>query len=212
MKKLSDLLKPNVLIFFGALLLLYYLNFLSYRGAGLAICIFAVVLAAWYLTVGILGVVLGDKFSPTLKKIFEMISVSLFCVFMFVYILLIVINAHRGMGPTAWVIDILSMAAALALAAIYSVSKFVDKPIVTRLAFLFAAIFTLALLLNILFNVDGSSISLGNVDVLSVVIYAFFTFYLFSSLQNCEGNKEQSPAKEEKTEEKDEPSYEEKEI
>ena len=211
MKKLSDLLKPNVLIFFGALLLLYYLNWLRGRNATLAIGIVAVVLSAYYLTVGILGVVLGDKFSSSLKKTFDVVSVSLFCVFTFVYILLVVIDAHQVMGPTAWTIDILSMAAALALAAVYSVSKFVDKPVVTRLAFLFAAIFTLALLLNIIFDESGWAISLGNVNILLAVIYAFFTFYLFSSLQDGEGAKER-PAKEEKTEEKDEPSYEEKEI
>ena len=34
MKKITDYLKPNILIVFGALLFIYYLNFLSYGGPG----------------------------------------------------------------------------------------------------------------------------------------------------------------------------------
>ena len=37
MKKIGDFLKPNMFIIFGALLLLYFLNYLSLNGASLAI-------------------------------------------------------------------------------------------------------------------------------------------------------------------------------
>lgn len=205
MKKVTDFLKPNILIIFGALLFLYYLNFLSLRGAGLAVGIVAVVLSAYYLAIGIVGLLLGDKLSPMVKKVFEVISVCLFAVFMFVYVLLQTIECAKienWMGPTAWTIAILSMVAFLALAVIYPIAKFVNKPVLLRFAYLFSAIFALALLLAVLFNSRGDSIVLGDFDVLLVAIYLIFTFYLFGSLGQSEAIPAPAPApKEEKKEE-----------
>ena len=198
MKKIGDFLKPNMFIIFGALLLLYFLNYLSLNGASLAIGIFAVILSTYYLVVGILGILIGNKFSPQLKKIFEVLSVSLFGVFMFIYFLLTTINGAQInglMGPTAWIVQILSMAAALGLAVVYTIARLVNIDALMRFAYLFSAIFALALLLNILFDISGNSRLLGNVDILLVVIYVIFTFYLFSTLTNKAESKEESQEK-----------------
>jgi len=198
MKKIGDFLKPNMFIIFGALLLLYFLNYLSLNGASLAIGIFAVILSTYYLVIGILGILIGNKFSPQLKKIFEVLSVSLFGAFMFIYFLLTTINGAQInglMGPTAWIVQILSMAAALGLAVVYTIARLVNIDALIRFAYLFSAIFALALLLNILFDISGNSRLLGNVDILLVVIYVIFTFYLFSTLTNKAESKEESQEK-----------------
>ena len=198
MKKIGDFLKPNMFIIFGALLLLYFLNYLSLNGASLAIGIFAVILSTYYLVIGILGILIGNKFSPQLKKIFEVLSVSLFGAFMFIYFLLTTINGAQInglMGPTAWIVQILSMAAALGLAVVYTIARLVNIDALMRFAYLFSAIFALALLLNILFDISGNSRLLGNVDILLVVIYVIFTFYLFSTLTNKAESKEEPEEK-----------------
>ena len=198
MKKIGDFLKPNMFIIFGALLLLYFLNYLSLNGASLAIGIFAVILSTYYLVVGILGILIGNKFSPQLKKIFEVLSVSLFGAFMFIYFLLTTINGAQInglMGPTAWIVQILSMAAALGLAVVYTIARLVNIDALMRFAYLFSAIFALALLLNILFDISGNSRLLGNVDILLVIIYVIFTFYLFSTLTNKAESKEEPEEK-----------------
>ena len=177
---------------------LNFLNYLSLNGAGLAIGIFAVVLSVYYLVVGILGVLIGNKFSPQLKKIFEVLSVSLFGAFMFTYFLLTTINGAQInglMGPTAWTMQILSMAAALGLVVVYTIARLVNKDALMRFAYLFSAIFALALLLNILFDISGNSRVLGNVDILLVAIYVIFTFYLFSTLTNKAESKEEPEEK-----------------
>lgn len=198
MKKIGDFLKPNIFIIFGALLLLYFLNYLSLNGASLAIGIFAVILSTYYLVIGILGILIGNKFSPQLKKIFEVLSVSLFGAFMFIYFLLTTINGAQInglMGPTAWIVQILSMAAALGLVVVYTIARLVNIDALRRFAYLFSAIFALALLLNILFDISGNSRLLGNVDILLVVIYVIFTFYLFSTLTNKAESKEEPEEK-----------------
>ena len=217
MKKIGDFLKPNILIIFGALLLLYFLNYLSLNGAGLAIGIFAVVISAYYLAIGILGILMGNKFSPQLKKIFEVISVSLFGIFMFVFFLLSTINGAKIdglMGPTAWTIEILSMVAALAMVIVYVIARFANKDVMMRFAVLFAAIFALALLLNILFDISGNSRVLGNVDILLVAIYVIFTIYLFDTLMAKPENNEAKvvETKEEKVEAQEEPKEEQPEA
>ena len=192
MKKVTDYLKPNILIIFGALLFLYYLNFLSYKGEGLALGIFAVVISAFYLGVGIASVLIGGKFSASAKKGIEVLSVSLFAIFMFVYFLLTTINLAKYMGPTAWTIEILSMIASLALVTVYIASKLIGQPIFLRFAYLLSAFFVLALLLDLLFDGAGNSKVLGNIDVLLVVIYGVFAFYLFGSLDKAEDAPEQA--------------------
>lgn len=205
MKKVTDFLKPNILIILGAILFLYFLNYLSLQEEGLAIGIIAVVISAYYLAVGILGVVIGNKLSPMLKKIFEIVAVCLFGTFMFLLFLLTTIQAAQiedFMGPTAWTIAILSMVASLAFVGIYAVARLVKKDILMRFAYLFSAIFVLALLLDILFDVRGNGIALGEINVLLVVIYVIFTIYLFDTLKNesaqpapqkAEENKEEEP-------------------
>ena len=207
MKKIATFLKSNVLIIFGALLFLNYLNFLSGAGMALAIGIIATVCSVYYLIVGIIEVVLGDKVSSSAKKVLDIISSSFFTVFMFVYFLLIVINAAGIIGPTGWIIYILSLAAALACASFSVISKFSDKEIVWRLSILFSGIFVLALLLDILFNTSGNAVTLGDINVILFVIYALFAFYLFSSIKNkneeikeAKTNKELSESDEDKNE------------
>ena len=183
MKKLTDFFKPNVLIIFGALLFIYFLNYLSYGGAGTALGIIAIVMAAYYLFVGIVSVLMNNKFTAQAQKLIEVISVSFFVLFMFVDYLLVTINVATAMGPTAWTIKILSMIASLAFVAFYCFDKFMSKPLLSRLSYLFALIFVLSLLLDLLFGVGGDSRALGDIDVLLVVIYGVYAYYLFNSIQ-----------------------------
>lgn len=226
MKKVTDFLKPNILIILGALIFLYFMNWLSYQGGGLAIGIIAVICAAYYLAVGILSIVIGNKFSPMVKKIFDVISIDLFAVFMFVYFLIITIEGAKidgYMGPTAWIIAILSMIAALALAVVYALARFLNKGVLLRFAYLFSAIFALVLLLNLLFANSGDAKNLGAIDVILTVIDIAFVFYLFNSLGSAENipapakkeeqPKEEAPAQEEQPQEEvstEEPASEEK--
>ena len=193
MKKVTEFLRPNILIVLGALLFLYYLNYLSYEGAALAIGIIAVILSAYYLAIGIVGVLLSNKLNQLVKKIFEVVSVSLFGAFMFTVTLILIINAAKiedFLGPTGWIIGILTMVASLALIGVYALARFLNKEIFVRLAYLFSAIFALVLLLNVLFDISGNSIVLGSLDILLVAIYASFTFYLFNSLVKPESAAE----------------------
>lgn len=209
MKKITDYLKPNILIIFGALLFIYYLNYLSYGGASLGLGVSAIIISAYYLTIGILLVLTGNKLSQKSQKVFSLLSVTLFAVFMFVNFLLTTVTAASIMGPTAWVIKILSMAASLALIVMCVVSKFSAEPVVLRFAHLFSLVFVLSLLLDILFDLGGNSRVLGNIDVLLVVIYGIFSFYLFSSFEKTEGffsQKEEVEEEEPKQEESNETS------
>lgn len=200
MKRAIDFIKPNILIIFGALFFLYFMNWLPVGGAFLALGIVAIVFSSCYIAMGVLSIIFGDKLP---KKIFEVAAVCSFAAFMFAYFLIFTINyaeVDDFMGPTAWLIAILCMMASLALAGIYPVAKFVKLKIFMRFAYLFSAIFALALLLNIVFDPSGNSTVLGNVQLVLVAIYVSFTFYLFTSLNK----KEEAPLEEVK-EEKPEP-------
>ena len=176
-KKFTDFIKPNILIIFGALLLIMNLDNLSAKGVGLAFGIILILVAAYYLIVGILLVLMGNKFSQTSLKVFETLAVSLFAISMFIKFLFTAIGG--GMGLTDWVITILSMVSSLALVIVYIMFKFADAPNLIRFTYLFALIFVLALLLDVLFSAGGT---LGGINVFLVAIYAAYSFYLFGSL------------------------------
>lgn len=198
MKKIQELIKPVLMIIFGALLLLFYMNFINGNTVPgyLALGIIGVVIAAYYLTIGILNLIIGKK----LGKIFDILNIDLFAVLMFTQFLIIVIYNYDNMGATAWVIKILSMIAALTLAAFYTVNKLVNVlPLVKRFTLLFAGVFALAMLLDILFDTRGFGEVLGNINMILLAIYAIFASILFSNVVKEDAPKEVE-SKEEKAE------------
>lgn len=204
MKKIKELVKPFIFIIFGALLFLYYFNGLSGEGAGLAISIIAIILAAYFLAVGILSVVLGDKLGKA-KGLLNLIGVATFPLFYFVIELITLINladVEGFLGPTGWTISILTIAASLGLGALLFVSYFVRSKGLHRVTFLFGAIFVLALLLDILLQVDGTPATIGQVVILQVVLYGAYVSMMFDVLSSLKENKEPKKVEEKKEEEK----------
>ena len=179
MKKIGDLIKPYVSVVFGALLLLYYLNWLTGEGSRLAIGIIALMVSIFYIAYGVLGSVLGEKF----PKVFGTVAIALFPFFMFLVYIINMASGVNNIGPTGWIILILSFAGSSAFCGLYIISSFVKVPVLRRLAFLFAAIFGLVLLSDIVFDGAGDPIVLGMIDILLVVIYGLYAFMMFSSLK-----------------------------
>ena len=144
MKRLHEILKPFLAIILGALLLLRYLNFLQAQGATLAIGIVAMVLAAFYLGVGVVGFTLNNKLPESAKKVFEVGAVVAFPLFMFVYFLLVTIRlAVNNLGPNGWFLAILKMIACIAFASVYCVAAFVKNRHLNKFSLLLAAVFVL---------------------------------------------------------------------
>ena len=84
MKKISDIVKPFSEIIFGALFFLCYFNYLAFKGEALGIGIAATVISAYYLAIGIVNFVAGDKLPEGLKKVTDIVSISAFPLFIFV--------------------------------------------------------------------------------------------------------------------------------
>lgn len=185
MKKVTEIIKPMLLIIFGALLLLLFMNYLTANipAMYLVLGILGVTFAGYYIVAGILNIVLGDKLNKNLRMVFDILNVCLYATLFFYQLIVVVVaNADGGMTPTAWIIKILSMVAALGLIGLYIMSKFVKQPIVERLAYLFAGIFALALLLDIVFQDDGMPEAIGNVAMVILALYGMFISIMFSAL------------------------------
>ena len=203
MKKVLELIKPFLLIILGALLLLVYLNNLQGQDAALAMGIVGLIIAVYYLGLGIVRMILGDKLPKLLAQILDLVAVAIFPVFLFVGYLINVIELHDYFGPTGWVIIILSMIAALGLAGMYVVAFFLKGKLFCRIAQLCGMAFIMVLLLNLAFNIDGTLNTLGNIPLVLVAIYLCYSIMLFRALGELGGAAaEPAPAKEEPKEEK----------
>ena len=190
MKRISEIVKPFSEIVFGALFFMLYFNYLAAQGEALAIGIVATIISAYYLAVGIINFVAGDKLPATLKKVFDIVSIAAFPAFLFVTYLLITIDVADVIGPAGWIIVIITLAGSISAAIICALARAIDNPALKRLGYLFASVFVLVLLANLLFNIDGSPNVLGNIVIVQLVVYILFASMLFSSF-----------SKEEKTEE-----------
>jgi hypothetical protein len=124
---------------------------------------------------GILNVLLGDKLPQSLKKVFDISSVALFPLFIFSYYLIAIVKWNDLFGPNGWIITILSLVGSLAAAVLLIISNFINGNAVKKLTTLFAMIFVLILIIDLLFSIAGNSIVLGNLDVLLLVIYVTYT-------------------------------------
>ncbi len=199
MSKIRELLTPYLAIIFGALLFLIYLNNLSQVAPeALALGIIGVILAIVYIGIGIVDVLAGDKLGKTVKTVFGVILVSSFPIFLFIETLLTTIQLAQlqAMGPTAWTIAIINMIASIAFVAIYCIARFVPQKVLKRLAFLFGAIFTLALLLDILFDITGAPTALGNIAIIMIALYVIYAVMLFKGLSELEEEAPKAEAQE----------------
>ena len=182
MKKVLDLVKPFLFIILGALLLLIYLNWLQLQDAQLAMGIIGVVIAVYYLGLGIVVAIIGDKLPASLRGILDLVAICLYPVYGFVGSLINVIDLHDLLGPTGWVIIISSMVAALAVAGLYAVANFVKIKLLVRLAQLAAMVYALTLILDIVFDFAGGVTVLGDIPLVVIAVYACYGFELFKAV------------------------------
>jgi len=186
MKKVSDLLKPFLSVIFGALLFLCHFNSLGLGGGGLAIGIVAVVLAGYFVTVGLLSTLLGEKFPRRLKENLEAVGVGVYPLFLgayFLTFLIMSVKAKNYVGPMAWTISLISIAAAFGLGVLFFLAYFLRRRTLARLTFTFSSVFILMLLLDILL-VNGNPATLGSIVVLKVVLYGVFVGMLINALSS----------------------------
>lgn len=229
MKKVQSVIKPFLAIIIGALLFLYFLNYLSSSDAILAEGIVGIIVAVLFLGIGVVGVILADKLPELVKKILELSAIGLFSIFLFVLTLINLIQVYdrfddlnRKVPPTGWVVAISGMIVYLllpmALVAFYILTKIFHKKIFARFATLISGIFAVAALLSLLFQTNeismqfGVQIVLGSIDVIFTVIMFAFCLILCEFCKDLENMKEEPKKVEEapKEESKEEPKEEEK--
>ena len=167
----------------------------------LTIAIFGVIFAAYYITIGILNIVVGNKLNATLRLVFDILNVSLYALLFFLMRLSVIVEMADMMSPTAWIICILSMVAAIGLIVLFIVSKFAKAPVVNRLTFMFAGIFALALLLDVVFDVSGAPEAIGNIIVVVLALYGMFVSIMFTAIGKPEQVEEAKPQEEQPAEE-----------
>ena len=185
MKKVVDLFKPFLALVLGILMFLFYLNYYVKSGVPgtiLAIGIVGLVIACWFVFVGIFGIA-WPRMPVGLKKAFDIVSIVSFATFIFVELLIEVIQSYAVMGASSWIVYILAMVAALGLSIVYIISRFVKGEAMARVASIFGMVFVLALISKILFPAGkGEPVTLEDIRVVPVLIYLAYCSLLLKSL------------------------------
>jgi len=174
MKKYGSILQALLPTIIGAFMLLLYMNLLGASGSTLALGIIGVIVAAYYLVSGIVGSLIGEN-KGSIGGLLKKLNVVIFPIFMFVVFLITVINGANALGPTGWVIAILSLIAALGFAIAAIFSWVANSEAISKLTTLLGILFILALALTIFFDVTGAPNALGNIELASTVVYVLYT-------------------------------------
>lgn len=195
MKRIQETVVAYISIIFGALLLLTYLNALGGgNGLGIALGVIALVMAVYYIVIGVIDAVAGDRLPAKANKIFGIISIAAYPVLFFAHLLIVMIGNKDFFVPTGWVISILGMVASLGFAIIYVVSKFAGSPTLKKITHLCGVVFALVMLLNVLFDAFGAPNALGQISLIGTITYIAYGFMLYTSLKEKEEAVEPVPA------------------
>ena len=194
MKKLHELAKPFLAIILGALLFLSHLADLSAGGAALVLGIIWLVLGAFAMAAGILGIVLGSRLSSKTKEYFEVAIVAAYPTMLFVELLLTVIDSANLFNVFAWVLCIFGMIATLAFMGLFLFAYFKRNKNVIKLTFLFAALFALFLLITLLYTFNGNERTLGGITPVELATYATYIGIAFNVLPLLKSEPAPAPA------------------
>lgn len=179
MKKVTEFIKPLLLLIFGSLALLFYMNYLQLQDEYLAFGIVAVIFSAYYLVAGILTYVLGNKLNNSLQLVFDILNISLFPLILF---FMRVLNMKRlvqadAMSVNDWIVDITFFVATVTLIVFYMVYRFTKQPVMGRIAFLCGGIFVLVLVVELVLNN-----TVGSLPLIQLALYGIYTYILFSTM------------------------------
>ena len=189
MKKVIEIVKPLSAILFGALFFLEYFNYLAASDAALAVGIIATVFSIYYLFVGVFTFILGDKMSTGLRKVFDIVSLVLFPLFIFVFYLLLTIVDADFIKPAGWIIMVASLSGSITAAIICPLARAIKNSTLKKLGFLFAAIFVTVLLMNLVFMPDGTPEVFGGVQIVELAVDILFASMLFACLSKEDKEK-----------------------
>ena len=186
MGKILIKFKNYTSIFFGLLLFLEFLKYLSStNNLVLSTGIIGVIISIFYLVSGAIKIFIDNTKNKLTNDVLNVITIFLFPLF-FIFIIIVNLINLTSINLTGWTISIFSIIISFVFLSFYIISKCYKK-IFIKINYLFSFLFILILLLNILFNGYGNSISLGNIDVVSFIIYVLYSSILINSL--IEDNK-----------------------
>ena len=179
MKKVLDLLKPFASIVFGALITMLYLNGLSDGGNAAVRGVFALLVGGYFIAIGVLGLVAAGKIPEKVLKLLNGIGISVYATFFFLVTVLNLADFNAAYGVNGWIIADFALTVSLGFAAMNIVAMFVNNKVVLRIANLLGMLFLLALVFDVLFDVVGDPITLGQINIILVTVhFTFASIYL----------------------------------
>lgn len=210
MNKAKQMFVPGAMIVIGALLTLMDMNLLANNnGAVLTLGIIGLVIGLAYLGLGIIRFLMGDKLSDKALDLFDLCAVIGLPIFTLVSFIITVALIYDQMGPTAWVLSILGMLTSLGFGVCYALGKLMGSPIAKRLSIFLCALFGLTLLMDILFDSFGAPIQIGDIALVTLIIYSAYVslsgFLLKEEFGASSPKEEPIPAAKEPKEEEPQP-------
>lgn len=174
MKKFN-LLRPCLNMAFGTLLVFTYLNLLSTGdAASIVLGVIALIFGLTHIAVGVLEILMENKLPDMAKDILQVCSVAMYPTFVFVVVLIAVIQAGGNIAPAGWILAIIMLASSLGLAALYAIYYFLRNKVLRPFVFLAAILFAVSCLLDLVFTFNGNARALGDITLVELLLYGAY--------------------------------------
>ena len=209
MKKFYRILTPIFPIILGALLLLLYVNnFAAGGGVNITFGIIGLLVAIFYLSAGIVPLLLGNKLPVALARVFEIGVVILYPALLFAGSLTLMIQNADNLRVNAWIIEILSLVSCLGFVLLYCIAVGFRKSSLNPFVQIFGLTVILALVLDLIFTSTGAVIAIGDLALVTLITYSCYVAILLPALLKMVEVVEDAP-KQEAPEEAEAPAEEE---
>lgn len=184
MEKIRNLIKPYLAVVFGVLFLLANLNYLTGgRATVVTVGVFALIFAIYYIAYGLVAALFSNKIPANVKKPLDVVVICLYPLFEFIISLIMIIENANMIGPSGWIIIILTLISSIAFVVLYVMGNFVNGLKLDGIIYLLGFIFTVALVVSHIFYLDGTPIIIGDVAIVDIAIVAIYISMMFASFK-----------------------------
>jgi len=182
MEKVKSFFKPLISVIMGTLMIIVSLEWFSIGDVCIVIGVFNILAGIVYLCFGIIDIFMAGKYN-SLDLASYLAKAIAFPLVMFITTLILLITLVDFYGAAGWIEAIIIMIGALGLIVLILAAVFGKSEQLMKIAELCGIVFIAGLILSLIFNVDGSAVTLGDVSIYNLIIYGGYTSIFFSSVK-----------------------------
>ena len=185
MKNYKALFVPALQVIIGFFLVLSHLNNLNSATPMVVVLgIIAIAIGLFYIFRAVVSILLIGKFPKKATEIFREVALVAFPFYVAFEFLTVMVVANANLGIGGWVVCVTGLGVSIAFIGLHLFNFFKPYKLLEKIVLIAAVFFVLTLALNVLFDADGDTRSLGGINLVETAIYVCYAVLLFNAVSD----------------------------